>query len=285
MEQLLIKFEHLKNKHPLKAMHLIKTAIATEPNNFGYLVALGTYLCKNDADKEGIKYLNRAQKISELDPNTTFVMALAQMRNEQYYLAIRNFKAVSNLYPEAYYNASICFISLSEYEKALAEARNLVNHNYLGKEALMLIIDIYSFLNNTEMIKIEAENYKKKYQADSYYHYLMGDESFKKEKYIESAYHFSKITRGEMERRSYNSKYAYSLLKINHFNKALDVYEDILANSNYHESDIIEYSEVLFHLERYQDVLDVIEKYDAKILNKNELKRMRAKAYYKLHLE
>jgi hypothetical protein len=149
----------------------------------------------------------------------------------------------------------------------------------------MLIIDIYSFTDNTEMIKIEADNYKKKYQADNYYHYLMGSESFKNYNYIDSAYHFSKIPPGGMHRGSYDSKYAFSLFKINHFNKSLEVYEEIMAGAHPRESDIIDYAELLYQLERYQDVLDVIEKYDAKILNKNDLKRMRAKAYFKLHLE
>lgn len=285
MDNILVKFENLKDKNPLKAIHLIKQAINDDAINYDYLVALGKYLCQNGKDKEGMKYLKRAEKIAKLQPNIAFILALAYMRTEEYHLAIKLFEDVYDLYPEANYNASICYVRVNELDKAINQARNLVNNKILGKESSKLIIDIYSFLGDGEKIDLEVENYKKKFGEDDMYYCYKGNSAIKKSSFLESASYYAKISKNYPERHLFIEKYAYSLVKLNQFNKAIEVYQEVVETTFVQEDVILEYAEVLYHLGRYQDALDVMNNHRSIIINKDKFKDIRAKAYYKLHLE
>lgn len=285
MDSILIKFEHFKEKNSLKAIHLIKKAIKENPDNFAYLEALGKHLCSNKEDKEGIKYLKRAEKISELDPNVIFILAISLMRIYQFDLAIKQFHKINHLYPEAYYNAALCYIRKNQIDKAIDEAKPLLQGNILAKEALRLIIDILAFSDVFDKVKAELENYKKQYGEDDYYHYLIGNDFFEKGNFLESAYHLSKIKNVEIERIQYYKKYAHSLYKIKNYKKAEEVYQEILELGSPFEIIIFEYCDVLYKLGKYQKTIDVLNEYKHIILNKAKFRELRSRAYYKLNLE
>lgn len=285
IDTIIIKFENLIGSNPIKAVHLIKKAIDENPNNADYLEAFGVYLCNLKKDKEGIKYLQRAEKITELKTNSIFSLAISLMRVEQYGLAIKYYRQISNFFPEAYYNAALCYIRMNKIEEAVAELRPLISGKILRKEAMNLIIDLYSYTKNTEKLNIELENYTKNYGQDGYYHFLKGNEFFSKKNFFESAYHYAKIANHEIHRDQYNEKYAYSLSKIKQYDKAEKIFQEFIDTNLPNEQLMIEYAKVLIALEKFQEAIDILTENHYSESVKREVRDLISKAYYKLNLE
>lgn len=285
MDTLLLRFENLKKKNPLKAIHLIKRAIIENPDKIEYLEALGTHLCGAKDDKEGLKYLRRADKIADLRPNTIFLFALALMRTSEFHLAIKQFKKINTIYPEAYYNSALCYLRLNRANDAISEVRHLLEGRILGKEAYRLLIDIYSFSNDTVQVKLELENYKNRFGEDGYYRFYIANDCYRKKNYIEAAYHYSKIDDDQIKQHQYFEEYAYSLSSIKQYNKALKVYQEVIYAGYAQERVIFEYVDVLFQLNKYQEVIDILDEFKPMIINKVNLNNLKSKAIYKLNLE
>ena len=207
------------------------------------------------------------------------------MRTEQYQLAIKQFDKVNSIYPEAFYNTALCYVRINKIEDAILSARNLLTVDILKKEAMNLIIDIYSFVNDNEKVRSELENYRKLFGEDSYYHLMLGNECFKKNNFMESAYHYSKISGDEIKHDQYYQNYARSLSSIKYYQRAAKIYQEIIAEGYSQEKIIFDYAEVLYQLGSYQDIIDVINKYHSVILNKSLAKDIISKAYYTLNLE
>jgi tetratricopeptide (TPR) repeat protein len=285
MNDKILRFEYLIKKNPLKAVHLIKKAIADEPQNYEYLLALGLYLAKEERDSEAVKYLEKAKKITDLDASASFTLALSYMRNEDYRLAIRAFKDTGEIYPESIYNTAICYLNLGEADKAVIEARKLQDNEKLGQSALKLIIDILLFTEQFKEEAIELALYEKRYGQDTYFHYVKGNHSYMRGNYLASAYHLSKISWDEVAPNVFLRKLAHSYRAIKQYNKALDCYKAMenldLSPSLY----VLNYLDTLYILGEYEEVIKLAEKYEKDFTNKDTLKNVKAKAYYKLNLE
>ncbi len=285
MDEILLRFEYLINKNPLKAIHLIKKALAEQPTNFEYLVVLGAYLAKEEKDSDAIKYFERAKKIGKLDYNHIFVLALSYMRKKDYTLAIRNFKEVGEIYPEAIYNSAICYLNIGQADKAITEVMQLKDHDKLGQSAIKLIIDILLFTDKLQDNSPELSEYKKRFGEDVYYHYIVGNQSYAKGKYIESAYHLSKIPHTALDPDLYLRKLAHSYRIIKQYNKAFECYKQMESEGHSPSLFALPYAETLYNLGKYEEVIRVSDRYYDEVIDKAALRNIRAKAYYKLNLE
>lgn len=285
MDNVLIRFKNLKEKNSLKAIHLIKVAISKDPNNFAYLEALGKHLCRIEEDKMGVQYLQKAQAISELEASSTFVLALSLMKTDKYQAAIDQFKKVKAVYPEAYYNSAICYVRLNKFQKAMEEARNIINDSYLGKEAFKIVIDISSLTNDLTTVEAELEDYKNKFGEDDYYHHNLATKFYRAGIWLECIFHYAKINPNEIDRFLYNDQYAFALTKTGQYKRALEIYEEIINSRPLHEHIIFEYLEVLNKLGRYQEILDALNEHKSVIRNKAKHKEVSSRAYYNLNLK
>lgn len=285
MNPLLYKFENLKKKNPLKAIHLIKTAIENEPKNYDYLVALGKYLSMEDKDKDAVKYLERAQKLQSLDDATTFILGLSYMKSFDYAMAIKYFKKINKLYPEAIYNASICYFRKGQIRQAIDEANKLRNDNKLGHESFKLVLDFMMFMHDIDNLTPELEKYKSMFGEDFFYHYVKAHQSYFKHQYLDCVYHYSRIPVNSLDRTLYLVKYANSLKFLKQYNKALEIYEEVALTNESPNYYVLNYAETLYHLGKYQETLHLLDKHKPDIVEKEKLRDLRAKAYYKLNLE
>lgn len=285
MDNIILRFENLLERNHLKAIHIMKKAIENEPNNTEYLSAYGVYLCRNEHLAEGIKLLVRAQNIKELDPGTTFVLAIAYMKQDKYLPAANNFKKVASLYPEAYYNSAICYLRLRNYKKAIAQARELTTSDILGKEAYNFIVDVLLIDFKSEEAEQELLKYEKKFGKDDTYHFMAGNIKFNNMDFLYSSFHYSKIVTSGIDKESYFSKYAMSLFQNKQYAKAAEIYKEVLKTDDYDQSSVIDYAYSLYEIGKYQEVLDVLERYKGYISDLSAFRDLRAKAYYKLNLK
>ncbi len=285
MNDVLIKFENLKNKQPLKALHLIMKALNEEPDNYDYLMALGNHFNNIQKFDEAIKYFERAQKIDVLDYKSSFAFGISLMNKSKFREAVKQFDSVKDAYPEAYYNSALSYIRMNEVDKAIQQARYLVDHEILGKEALRLIIDICIFSDDQKNKEIELERYYEKYGKDDYYHFLKAREAYFDGMFLESAYHYSKISSGEIERYRYITEYADTLVKIKRYDKALPLFQELILVDKPTEAILFQYIEVLYQLKMYTEILDVLNDYKFIIRNKAKISEIRSKLHYKMHLE
>jgi len=285
MDEILIRFENLKDKNPLKALHLIKQALIQDPKNFDYLVSLATHFSKINEIEKALIYFEKAQRVAAFDDHTTFAYAITLMKDGQYKLAIKQFNKLNDVFPESYYNSALCYVRMNDLKKAVLEAENLDKHEMLGRESLRLIIDIYNFSRDSVKLKSALNKYKVKYGDDDYYHLISGRDAYLKSNFLEVVYHFSRIKEEENEQNMYLNEYAFSLCKIKRFDKAVLVYQEIIEKGQPTEYVLYEYIEVLFQLNRFHDVLDVLKKYKSIIKNKEKIHEIEAKVRYKLELE
>ncbi len=285
MNEILLRFEHLLKKNPIKAVHLLKKQIAEQPYNYEYLTVLGSYLAKEEKDTEAVRYLERAKKIQQLESNHSFLLALSYMRLKDYTLAIKNFGDVAELYPEASYNTAICYLRKFETNKALAEARKLVKNEKMGKSASRLVIDILLYTELLTDSSSDINDYKDKYGEDDYYHYVVGLLAFSKKNYLESAYHLSRIDDSSIDRTIYLDKLANSYSNIKQYRKAVECYQELESKGYFPSTSILLYLEALYKLNEYEEVIKIADKYASKVVNKTAIKDFRAKAYYMLNLD
>lgn len=283
MDNVILRFDNLIEKNPLKAIHIMKQAIHENPGKAEYLSVYGLYLCKNGHLDAGVQLLEKSQQIQPLESETTFGFAIALMKQDRYLGAIKNFRMVEALYPEALYNSAICYLRLNKFHKAIEQAKKLTKIDILAKEAYILMVDVMLIdFRDKQAEKVVAE-YLEKYGKDETYHFIAGNVTFNKMDYTFSAFHYSKILDSNINQAHYYSKYAMSLYRSKQYRKAIEAYENVLKSDNYVEYDVICYARSLYEVERYQEVLDLLDRHKAFISDSSTSRELRAKSYYKLN--
>lgn len=283
MDNVILRFENLIEKSPLKAIHIMKQAIYENPGNAEYLSVYGLYLCKHGDLDAGIKLLLKSQQIKPLESETTFGLAIALMKQGRHLEAARNFKLVEALYPEAYYNSAICYLKLNKFKQAIAQAKKLTDIDVLAKEAYILIVDVMLIDFRDDEAGNIVTKYLRKYGKDETYHFIAGNVAYNKANYTFGAFHYSKIIGSNIPQAHYYSKYAMSLYRSEQYAKAIKVYENVLKSDDYGEYDVICYARSLYEVKRYQEVLDVLDKHKMLISDSSSSRELRAKSYYKLN--
>lgn len=212
----LLAFAYLQNKDYENAKGYIEKAVELNPENVSYQVLKVEILAETGQEKDALKLIKKLE--TKQIYSSTFTDKIASSEKYVQYKLAKN-QALKNYYLGYYYY----------YEKAYEKAiRTLLGISKKNKNVIALLSRIYFDTNEYDKALGFAQKAKNTALAND----VAGDYYMRKDDYSSALKAYKKASSLDKNDLSYQEKMAGAYVALGEKNKARDIFEKVILNSN-----------------------------------------------------